>query len=297
MLWRIALLISLGCTGPLLAGQTGVRPELHRQRKAATDLEVSGLIGGLPHGESRFVTRGFLLSLPRITVHLDQFEDFPALSKPGVMVTGVDLEVLAARLGAAFDDASAMEAICRDGYAAAYPVGYIRFHHPIFVLAIDGLSPHAWAVKHHAYDAGPYFIAYAHFEPHFRILAHDDRPLEPDQITKLLFSTKEAMYAGIEPREARETPLGVTPVVAGFRIARQNCFRCHNSGEYGGSQSGISWKKLGKIARERPQYFADWVHDPRTIDPQAKMPANLDYDQATLDAITKYFAVVTLEGQ
>jgi hypothetical protein len=270
---------------------------LHLQREAITDLEVTGLVPGIPRGDSRFVTREFLLSLPQVSVHLEQFEDFPQLTKPGVMVTGVYLDAVAAGLGAPLKAESAVEAVCNDGYAAAYPVGYIWIHRPIFVLAIDGLSPHEWAAKHHSYNAGPYFVAYEHFVPHFRVLSHDDRPLEPDQVAKLLFSTKKVLFGGIEPKEIQDPALGDSPVVSGFRIARENCFRCHNSGEFGGSQSGISWNKLGKIARARPTYFADWVHDPRTIDPQAKMPGNPVYDKATLEAITKYFAAVTLEGQ
>jgi mono/diheme cytochrome c family protein len=289
--------IALALGGLLSAAGQGARPQLHQQREAVTDLEVTGLVPGVPPGESRFVSRAFLLGLPRITVHIDQFEDFSAITKPGIMVGGVYLDVLAARLGAPVTEPSAIEAICADGYAASFPSGYIGIHKPLFVLEIDGLSPHEWAEKHHEYDAGPYFVAYEHFMPHFKVLAHDDRPLEPDQITKLLFSTKAVIYAGIEPKEIHDPALGDSPVVSGFRIARQNCFRCHNSGEYGGTQAGLSWKKLGKIARARPEYFAEWVYDPQSIDSKSKMPANKNYDKATLDAITKYFATISTEGQ
>jgi len=298
MLRQTAFLIALGCGGLLAAaGQSGSRRlALHAARSSPSDLEITGAVPGVPRGESRFVTREFLLSLPRVSVHLDTFEDFPELTKPGVMVKGVYLEALAARIGAPLNSDSAVEAICKDGYAAAYPVGYVWIHHPLLVLAIDGLSPHDWAARHHAYDPGPYFMAYEHFTPHFRVLAHDDRPLEPDQITKLFFSTKSAVFRGIEPREIHDPALADSPVVSGFRIARENCFRCHNTGEFGGTQSGLSWKKLEKIARERPDYFSQWVYDPRTLDPNSKMPANRDYDKATLDAITRYFAVLGTEG-
>jgi hypothetical protein len=298
MLRLIGVLVALGCGGLLAAAGQSVshRLALHSARGAASDLEIAGDVPGVPRGESRFVTRRSLLSLPQVSVHLEKFEDFPELVRPGVIVTGVYLDALAARIGAPLRSASAVEAICQDGYAAAYPVGYLWIHRPLFVLAIDGLSPRDWAAKYHTYDAGPYFVAYEHFTPHFRVLAHDDRPLEPDQITKLFFSTKSVVFRGIEPRESRDPALHNSPIVSGFRIARQNCFRCHNSGSFGGSQSGLSWKKLEKIARERPDYFSQWIYDPQTLDPKSKMPANREYDKATLDALTKYFAALGTEG-
>jgi len=296
MRWKTAMGIALAFGGLLAASGQGVRPKLHRHREAVNDLEVTGLVHGVPAGESRFVSLAFLLSLPHVTLHIDTFEDFAAITKPGVMVTGVYLDVLAARLGAPVVQPSAIEAICADGYAASFPSGYIGIHKPLFVLAIDGLTPHEWAEKHHDYDAGPYFVAYEHFVPHFKVLSHADRPLEPDQITKLLFSTKAVIFAGIEPKQVNDPAQFNSPLVSGFRIARQNCFRCHNSGEYGGTQAGLSWKKLGKIARDRPEYFADWVYDPQKIDPTSKMPANKSYDKATLDALTKYFTTIAEES-
>jgi len=298
MLRQIGLLIALGCGGLLAAAGQSVstKPALHRRRTAASDLEVIGAMPGLPRGESRFVTREFLLGLPRVSVHIDRDEDFPAITKPGVMVSGVYLDVLARHLRAPVEKPSAIEAICADGYAAEFPSGYIWIHRPVLVLTVDGLSPQEWSAKRHGYDAGPYFIAYEHFQPHFKVLSHEDRALEPDEVNELRFTTKAVLFAGIEPKEIQDPALGDSPVVSGFRIARENCFRCHNSGQFGGSQAGVSWQKLGKIARKRPDYFSQWTYDPKTIDPKARMPGNPQYDKATLDAITKYFAVVTLEA-
>jgi hypothetical protein len=307
MLRQLGLLIALGGSGLLAAGWQSVsgsaprfveeRPALRRVRTAADDLEVTGAVPGAPSGESRYVTREYLLSLPQVSVHIERNEDFPALTKAGVMVGGVYLDVLAEHLGRPLNEHSAVEAICTDGYAAAFPVGYIWIHRPVLVLTIDGLSPHAWSVKNHGYDAGPYFVAYERFKPQFKVLSHEDRPLEPDEVSKLLFTTKEILYAGIEPKEHGSTPTAAEPpIVSGYRIARQNCFRCHNTGEFGGSQSGMSWKKLAKIAHNKPEHFETWIYDPRTIDPTAKMPANRNYDKATLDALTKYFASLAEEG-
>lgn len=295
MIWRMGLLIAVSCGSFLIVGQKDVPSPFHRQRLAASDLEVSGMVTAIPHGESRFVSRDFLLSLPQVTVKIERHEDLPLVTREGVTVTGIYLDVLAKQLGA-LPESSAIEAICTDGYAAAFPAGYTRTHRPIFVLTVDGLSAHDWAVKNHTYDAGPYFVAYEHFVPAFQVLSHDERALEPDQLEKLLFSTKEELYGGIEPKVAAPIAFD-SPVNSGYRIARQNCFRCHNAGEYGGTQAGKSWATLGKIAKERPEFFADWVRDPLAIDPQAKMPPNPAYDKATLTALTKYFETFAVEGK
>jgi mono/diheme cytochrome c family protein len=116
-------------------------------------------------------------------------------------------------------------------------------------------------------------------------------------MNKLFFTTKAVLYAGIEPKANRDPAQADSPVVSGFRIARQNCFRCHNSGEFGGTQSGVSWKKLERLAHSRPAYFAAWIYDPKLLDPKARMPANRNYDKATRVALTKYFAEMAVEGQ
>jgi hypothetical protein len=126
------------------------------------------------------VTREFLLSLPQVSVPIYRDQDLPAIIKPGVHVGGVYLDVLAERLGFPVDTPSAIEAVCADGYAASFPSGYTRIHRPVFVLTIDGLSPHEWSIKNRAYDLGPYFIAYEHFEPYFKVLSHEQTVLHDE---------------------------------------------------------------------------------------------------------------------
>ena len=47
------------------------------------------------------------------------------------------------------------------------------------------------------------------------------------------------------------SPLGPqandTAVQAGFKIAQQNCFRCHNAGDEGGRKSGVTWTVLSAM--------------------------------------------------
>jgi mono/diheme cytochrome c family protein len=74
-----------------------------------------------------------------------------------------------------------------------------------------------------------------------------------------------------------------------LRIAEQNCFRCHNKGREGGRKSGRSWEFLGTLAASSPKDFAAYIRAPQAKNPQAQMPGNPRYDDATLAALTAYF--------
>ena len=78
-------------------------------------------------------------------------------------------------------------------------------------------------------------------------------------------------------------------VAQGYIIARQDCFRCHNSGAEGGTKAGRSWMQVGEMAMNDPLRFRAMIHDPKSVLPDAKSPAQPDYDNATLDALTAYF--------
>ena len=75
----------------------------------------------------------------------------------------------------------------------------------------------------------------------------------------------------------------------GYRIAQQNCFRCHNSGEQGGMKAQRPWTVLATWATASPEYFAAYVHDPKSKNPKAEMEGFSGYDAATLNALTRYF--------
>jgi len=255
------------------------RLELHESRTTDSDLEVRGLAKDGP----RFVTRTSLESLPQVEAVLKRDVNFPEVPKDGVRVRGVKLEVLKRALGAG--PGTSVAGICSDAYTAPFPVEYMRQHHPIVVLTIEGTTPKAWAEKTHTSDLGPYFVVYDHFVPAFRVLAHQDREQVPVQMVRMEFAPERLMFAGMLPSWTPDATVG-----EGYRIAQQNCFRCHAAGAYGGTKSGESWKTLGKDARERPAWFARWVHDPQSIDAKAEMPGNPKYDRATLTALTRYFS-------
>jgi mono/diheme cytochrome c family protein len=82
----------------------------------------------------------------------------------------------------------------------------------------------------------------------------------------------------------------------GFRIAQQNCFRCHNSGAEGGQKSGVTWAVLSAMAVNAPDFFTGYVRDPKVKSPEAQMPGNPQYDDETLRALTAYFRTSSQVG-
>ena len=78
-------------------------------------------------------------------------------------------------------------------------------------------------------------------------------------------------------------------VRAGYRIAQQNCYRCHNMGAEGGQKSGIAWNVLSVLSMHSTDFFTAYVRNPQSKTPQAQMPGNPSYNEATIQAITSYF--------
>jgi mono/diheme cytochrome c family protein len=246
------------------------------------DLEITGIAA-----HSFCLTRSHLTTLPQVTRDIDGGPDFGGLQ---MHITGVYLDVLAKALSAP-PTADLIDALCTDKYRSHFPAAYIAEHHPILVLTVDGLNPAAWAAKNHQEDPGPYFIAYEHFVPGFKVLSHNDQPQLPTNVKRLNFSRAVLVFAPITPvgtDPAANYPTG-SPVQQGFTIAKQNCLRCHASGTTGGTKSGRGWRQLANIARSRPSYFSKYILSPRSVNPQAQMPANLGYDEATRAALTVYF--------
>jgi hypothetical protein len=283
MFRRAALIVALSL-GPPAGGQPAKQLAPSTLRHSASDLEVITLDSAGVTKSSVFLSRDYLARLPPTSSALKPDSNFPEFPATGARITGVDLGILIHSIA----PSSVVVTVCRDEYIAAFPRQALLDHHPILVYAIDGLSPHQWARKHHVYDPGPYFVTYENFVPSFRILGHEDYPQHPAEIVSLKLLPETSLFTAITPPNAAQLQLD-SPVLDGFRIAQQNCFRCHNSGETGGTKSHQTWHHLGEVAKTRPDFFAALVHNPQSIDPHAMMPPNLKYDQATLKALTRYF--------
>jgi mono/diheme cytochrome c family protein len=258
-------------------------PGLHEKRQLPSDLEVGGSLAGLPTEATRYITRDELLAMPQVSFTVTDDDNFAGPTK----IRGVKLEDLAHALGVT-STSDMVIAICDDGYLANYPRGYLNAHHPVLVLEVNDEPPAGWpkAAEDHASDLGPYMISNPKFTPSFKILSHIDEAQIPWGVVRLEFRDEKKVFGTIAPRgqHAQERE-----VQNGLHIAEQNCLRCHNAGREGGKKSGRSWEFLGALAASSPKDFAAYIRAPQAKNPQAQMPGNPDYDDATLKALTAYF--------
>jgi mono/diheme cytochrome c family protein len=260
------------------------RVVLQEHRGSELDLAVAGELPGVPRGATRYVSREELLKLPQVTYAVSDDPNF----KGTVQVRGVLLEELSEALGAS-PAADFVVAVCADQYHGNFSLSYLREHHPVLVLKIDGQPPKGWPKNTEATGAymGPYLISHAKFTPSFKIFAHEDEAQIPWGVVRLEFRDERKTFAAIAPRG----PLAGDPnVQTGFRIAQQNCFRCHNMGEEGGRKSGRPWLVLAAWAAAGPKHFASYVRNPRANNPNTQMAASPQYDDATMKALTDYFS-------
>jgi len=259
------------------------RPTLHEKRLLASDLEVGGELAGQPPESSRYLTRDDLLAMPQANFTVTGDTNFSG----AVKIRGVKLEDLAQRL-AASPAADMVVAICDDKYRAHYTQAYLIAHHPVLVLQVNNEPPSGWpkAAEDHTSDMGPYMISHSKFTPVDRVLSHVEEAQIPWGVVRIEFREQKIVRGAIAPHASNAAD---PDVQAGFRIAAQNCFRCHNAGDAGGTKAGRSWDALGALAASSPESFAAYIRDPRAKNPHAQMPGNPQYDDATLSALTAYF--------
>jgi mono/diheme cytochrome c family protein len=260
------------------------RVVLQEHRGSELDLAVAGELPGVSRGATRYVSREELLKLPQVTYAVSDDPNF----KGTVQVNGVLLEELSKALGAS-PAADFVVAVCADQYHGNFPRSYVREHHPVLVLKIEGLPPKGWPKNTEATGAymGPYLISHAKYTPSFKIFAHEDEAQIPWGVVRLEFRDEHKSLAAIAPRGPHA---GDVNVQAGFRIAQQNCFRCHNLGEEGGRKSGRPWLVLAAWAAAGPEHFASYVRNPVVNNPNTQMAASPQYDDATMKALIDYFS-------
>jgi hypothetical protein len=254
---------------------------LRSARSSPGDLEIGGELAGLPAGAVRYVRYEDLLALPQETYTVSDDSNFKGRTE----IAGVALSALAKLFGqAAHSDL--IVAICYDKYRSNYPSDYLADHHPILVLRINGQLRDKWRPSELGGQLGPYLISHPAFEPSFRVLSHQDEAQIPFGVTRLDFRSESVVFGAILPegKWAKDSP-----VWQGYEIARQDCFRCHGLYGEGGERASRSWLVLAAWAATDHVRFEQYIHNPQSVQPCAKMPAHGGYDEATLDALTAYF--------
>jgi len=256
---------------------------LAKERGSPLDLEVSGDLASLEPGATRFVTREQLLAMPQSVFTVTGDSNFTAATQ----IAGVTLAELARQLASA-PDSDLIVAICADRYHAHYTPAYVTSHHPALVLKIDGKDPAEWPKNAEGLGPGmgPFLITHPNFTSKSKILAQPKEPQRPWGVVEIEFRDEKVVFGAIAPRGPRASEPAVQQ---GYAIAQQNCFRCHNMGTEGGGKAGRTWLILSAWANSAPDAFAAYVRDPKSKNPSSQMPANPEYDDVTLKAITSYF--------
>jgi mono/diheme cytochrome c family protein len=257
------------------------------QRISDTDLAISGDLAGLPAGSTRYLSRTDLLTLPVVTYTVSDDPNFAGPTE----ITGVLLEELR---GALVSDAASdlVIAVCDDKYQAHYTRSYLADHQPVLVLTVNGQSPKRWPkdAEGQGQSMGPYMISHRRFDSNLRGAAHHQEAQIPWGVIKLEFRNERNFFSKITPPRDAST----AAVQDGYRIAQQNCLRCHNRGDVGGQKAGHPWLVLSAWAAASPDFFASYVLDPKSKNPRAEMPANPNYDPATLQKLIAYFRTFQL---
>lgn len=264
---------------------------LHATRTSPLDLEVGGELAGSPLSSTRYITRDDLLALPQTTFVVKNDANFTGPTE----VSGVLLEELIRKLGAV-PKSDMVVAICDDQYRANYPQAYIAAHQPLLVLRVNGQPPAAWPkdAEGHGQFMGPYMISHRKFLPSFKASAYGDEAQIPWGVVRLEFRDESAVFEAITPRGPGA---GDEAVQHGYWIARQNCFRCHNNGNEGGTKAGRPWLVLSAWATASPDYFAAYVRNPQAKNGHAQMPGNPEYNDKIIAALTAYFQTFSVPAQ
>jgi cytochrome c2 len=272
----VAALIVAGTL--LLSAQTAQHsPLLHATRQAPTDLEL----GGAVPGAGQFLSYQELLQLPQVAAFMTSHDsNFPTPAR----VDGVALDELRRLLGAGGD---MVVAVCKDGYRSNYPASYLAAHHPVLVLTVNGKSQESWPKAENGGELGPYVVANPGFTPSFKLLSHNDEAQIPFQVVRLDFRNESEVFGAIAP-PGNFAP--GSPVIDGYRIAQQNCYRCHNMGAEGGHMASLAWPVLAAMAKGSPEFFAKYVRNPQALNPHSRMAASPDYDDQTIAALRAYFS-------
>jgi hypothetical protein len=262
----------------LLAAGTWLFAVPTHNRQAPTDLEV---------GTGQFISYQDLLRLPQVSFMTSGDSNFPAPAH----ISGVPLDELRRSLD---PKADMVVAICADGYRSNYPPAYLAAHHPVLVLTVDGKAQAGWPKTHDGGELGPYLVSNPDFVPSFQVLSHSDEAQIPFRVVRLAFRSEGEVFGAIAPHG--DFAPG-SPVMDGYTIAKQNCFRCHNMGAEGGQMASIPWPVLGAMAKTSPEFFAKYVRNPQALNPKSRMEGSPKYDDQTIAALQAYFSTFAAGGQ
>jgi hypothetical protein len=281
---KLKLAAGLAFLAALLASSTGLSAalELHDERASPYDLALKGSLQGVPAGETRYLRRADLETLPsRSLTVTGEFV-------PGEQtVTIVMLDDLLARLPRT-PDADTVIATCTDGYASLYTHDWIASYKPFLVLQINGQGPDHWPPPGMKFNPGPFVISVADELASGVSTQLDIGHKRPWGMDTLELANYAARFAPL----LSAPPEALPPLVAEGRTLWVNsCFSCHEAPgatSLGGTKAARPLPILAMHATYNPAFFKTYVRTPTAMNPAAKMEPHPHYTDAQLDALIAF---------
>jgi len=248
---------------------------------AKFDLPISGMLAGFPPGAQGHLDRSDLMALP--TSVIDVTGKFGTETKVARVLFLCDLvAALPAKPGA-----DVLLASCTDGYLSVYPFEFIRRYRPYLVLQLGDRGPERWPPPGLAFNPAPFAIdasaALAAGVEEYRDIGHK-RPW--GVVSVRLSSMQESFGAFFRGRWASPSP----EAAAGREIWINSCASCHPGppGAIGGTKSGRPMEIVQAIAGANRSFFMQYVRQPTSLDPAAKMEPHPWYSDAEFDQLIAF---------
>ncbi len=269
LLLCLGLLASAACAAPL---------ELLPGPGGRYDLPVEGIQGP---GRVMHLSRADLMGLPHGTV--DVSGGFGTRVRSARVVFLADLlDALALPPGS-----DLLLARCSDGYLSVYTFEFIRRYRPFLVLELDGLGPDRWPPPGLAYNPGPNLIGVSdHVVPGVSAL-RDIGHKGPWGVVSLTVTSMKQSFGGFF--QGPWANLG-EPARQGRQIWINSCASCHPgpAGVTGGTKSGVPFTLPQGIAAADMKFFRQYVRNPTSLIPGAKMEPHPHYSDTELDQLAAF---------
>ncbi len=285
LLFAVAALFSLsGAAAPAAFAAPGPGLRLAAERRAATDLAVTGLMPDAPRGSTRYLAWADLAALPRTRLKIAG--EFGPGEREVAVVFLADFWAALPR-----DKSSdTLLATCADGYASVFRADFIRDYRPFLVVEIDGRGPGEWPPPGLKMNPGPYVIGVsAAVVPAVADLV-DAGHKRPWRITGLEIARFSERFAGFY-RGPWARPSAA--VVAGRELWLGACASCHTgpADTFGGTKGDRPFELMAAHAAHNAPYLTLYVRNPTDFVPTAKMQPHPHYSDRQLDELVAFLAL------
>jgi hypothetical protein len=266
----------------LLASAVQARAlDLHAERGSTFDLALTGLIPGIPAGETRYARWADLRALPTTELTVDgEFVDGPQTLT--VVFLGDLWKALSPEPGA-----DTLLATCNDRYTSIFTSRFIGKYRPFLVLEINGKGPEHWPPPGLSYNPGPYVITVSPgLVPevaHFLDIEHK----KPWGVTTLEVAEYADRYRGAYSGKWASLSAGGQ---RGRDIWINSCASCHPgpAGTFSGTKAARPFEVIAAYAGYDRSFFMRYVRDPKSLVASAKMEPHPDYTDSELSDLIEF---------